>query len=83
MEEINGYTQELVVGDDVLSWILHSPNVTFARKCVVFENGEFVRNNFEYNNNGTASRKENYSKVSSNVEPRKNREKFAFMNGLF
>ena len=36
MEEINGYTTQLFVGEEVSSWKLHSPNVELAVVTVIY-----------------------------------------------
>ena len=48
MENINGFSKQLPVGDDRKSWVEHSPNVTMARKLVIHEYTEYVRGNIHY-----------------------------------
>ena len=49
MENVNMWVKSLPLGDDKESRVLHSPNVTLARKCHLFEKIEYRRGliNFE------------------------------------
>ena len=50
MENINMWVKQLPVSHDPETWTTHSPNVTLARRCILFEANEYRRNliNFEH-----------------------------------
>ena len=43
MENVNMWVKSLPLGDDNDSWLLHSPNVVLARKCLLFDRVEYRR----------------------------------------
>ena len=43
-ENVNGWTKKIVMDNEHDSWQRHSPNVTVARKCVSFIDGEYKKN---------------------------------------
>ena len=76
MENVNMWVKGLPLGDNEESWVLHSPNVTLARKCLQFDKVEYRRGliNFDkYIEDGVFEERE-YTK-SLYVSPRKSVEK--------
>ena len=49
MENVNMWVKSLPLGDDQESWAIHSPNVTVAQRCRLFDSIEYKRGltNFE------------------------------------
>ena len=49
MENVNMWVKNLPLGDDRESWAMHSPNVTVAQRCRLFNQNEYKRGitNFE------------------------------------
>ena len=43
-ENVNRWTKKIVMDNELGSWQRHSPNVTVARKCVSFIDGEYKKN---------------------------------------
>ena len=43
-ENVNGWTKRIVMDNDENSWLNHSHNVTLARKCMSFVDGEYKTN---------------------------------------
>ena len=43
-ENVNGWTKKIVMDNDENSWYNHSHNVTLARKCMSFVDGEYKGN---------------------------------------
>ena len=66
MENVNMWIKGLPLGDDKDLWLLHSPNVTLARKCLLFDHNEYKHGHFDfekYVNDGVAEErhcKENF-----------------------
>ena len=76
MENINMWVKMLPVGQDPESWILHIPNVTLARRCVLFETSEYKRgllNYDEFEETGSFEYRQVHNDLY--VEPKKRIEK--------
>ena len=43
MENVNMWVKSLPLNDDKQSWLLHSANVSVARRCMLFEKFEYKR----------------------------------------
>ena len=76
MENVNMWVKHLPLGDDQESWAMHSPNVTVAQRCRLFDQNEYRRGitNFEkLLDSGT----QEYRCLNKNkyVQPRKTVEK--------
>jgi hypothetical protein len=76
MENVNKWVKELPLGDTQESWILHSPNVMLAQRCIKFEKNQNRRGliNFDSINENSDVTMDVLS-LSRYVEPRKNRER--------
>ena len=48
MENVNMWVKALPLGDDRESWVVHSPNVMVARKCLLFEKMEYRRGHVDF-----------------------------------
>lgn len=76
MENVNMWVKKLPVNQDPKSWMIHSPNVTLAQRCQLFENDEYKRSHLNFSNlleYGTVE--EEHTKKNQYVEPRKCIEK--------
>lgn len=58
VENCNKWTKALPVKSDALSWIIHSPNVTCARRCSLNENNEFMDNAKDLSDSENITRKD-------------------------
>ena len=47
-ENVNAWTERILLGPDEISWKVHSPNVACAHMCVDFEASEYVQSNLDY-----------------------------------
>ena len=87
MENVNMWVKALPIGDNEDSWVLHSPNVTLAHKCILFEKEEYKKGRIDFDDamNNKVYDTINVADVNS-IEPRKVIEKcrlFEFIMKFF
>ena len=72
MKNVNMWVKALPLNDDQESWVIHSPNVMVARKCLLFERAEFRRGllDFEHLVKTSITTERQYDR-SGYVQPRK------------
>ena len=76
MENVNMWVKDLPIGNTQESWTTHSPNVTLARKCLLFQKNEYKKTIFDYNKAIEENVfQERHSNNSKYVIPRKTVEK--------
>ena len=87
MENLIMWVKSLPLGDDTDSWVHHSPNVTVARRCLIFDRMEYCRGLLDYDKmveKGTLAQRK-YSRPGY-VPPKKTIEKqrvFEFLVSYF
>ena len=76
MENVNMWVKALPLNDDQESWVVHSPNVMVARKCLLFEKAEYKRGLLDFEHLvKTGNITERQYDRSGYVQPRKIIEK--------
>lgn len=68
MENVNCWVKDLSMGDTLHSWVIHSSNVTLAKRCIVFEKEQYIKTIDKIDT-------EVKNDIQGNVEPRKGRER--------